>query len=110
MQGSECRSRAFGPAQRWPPQERQSLRRCTAKLFWTSHPPPFRSSGVRLVGVSRPTSLTRHGAQRDQANHQDSHVLSRSLKPALLDRRVRGPKAYRASNDYFIESCLGEET
>src|SRR5262249_55291273 len=35
MPGSEWRFRAFGLAQRRPPQERQSERRCTAKLFWT---------------------------------------------------------------------------
>jgi hypothetical protein len=36
--------------------------------------------------------------------------VSRSLKPALLDKRVPVAKGYPASNDYVIESCLGEET
>src|SRR5437899_9006945 len=49
MPGSEWRFRAFGLAQRRLPQERQSAQRCTAKLFWTSHPPPLRGSTVRLA-------------------------------------------------------------
>src|SRR5258708_6114324 len=48
MPVSEWRFRAVGLARPYPPQERQSAQRCTAKPFWTSHPPPFRSSGVRV--------------------------------------------------------------
>ena len=39
---------------------------------------------------------SRHGSQRDQADHQDSHVflrgVSRSLQPSLPDRRVPAAK------------------
>src|SRR5260370_391463 len=103
MPGSEWHFRAFVLAQRRPAQEKQSAQRCTAKLFWTSHPPPSRSSRV-LFGRCR--SAYRSSAYRSSSfvapclSRHDTRPLNADAVSRAIGWETAEPSSIGAPRSY----------